>query len=66
MASNTRGRLKERFEGIHKNYDWVNEHCSQSLALIADKNPSMTQAVKALAEGTKTLDELAQDIYSKL
>ena len=66
MASNTRGRLKERFEGIHKNFDWVIEHCTQSLSLIADKNPSMTKAVKALGEGTKTLDELAQDIYSKL
>ena len=66
MASNTRGRLKERFEGIHKNFDWVTEHCSQSLILIADKNPAMTKAVKALHKGTKTLDKLAQDIYFKL
>ena len=66
MASNTRGRIKERFEGIHKNYDWVQEHCSQTLALIADKNPDMTKAIKALAEGTKTLDELAMQIYSTI
>ena len=64
MASNTRGRIKERFEGIHKNFDWVQEHCSQCLKLIADKNPDMTKAVEALGKGTKTLDEIAQDIYS--
>lgn len=66
MASNTRGRLKERFEGIHKDFDWVQEHCAQCLILIADKNPDMTKAVEALATGTKTLDELAQNIYSTL
>ena len=66
MASNTRGRIKERFEGIHKNYDWVLEHCSQCLALIVDKNPAMKTAIEALAKGTKTLDELARDIYHKI
>lgn len=66
MASNTRGRIKERFEGIHKNFDWVQEHCAQSLTLIADKNPAMKKAVESLGEGTKTLDELAQNIYSTI
>ena len=66
MASNTRGRIKERFEGIHKNFDWVAEHCSQCLALIADKNPAMAKAVETLAKGAQTLDELAQDIYSTI
>ena len=66
MASNTRGRIKERFEGIHKNFDWVQEHCDQCLKLIANKNPAMSKAVKALAKGTKTLDELARDIYHKI
>ncbi|GAI39407.1 unnamed protein product [marine sediment metagenome] len=66
MASNTRGRIKERFEGIHRNFDWVMEHCRQCDKLIADKNPSMTKAVEALAKGTKTLDELARDIYHKI
>lgn len=66
MASNTRGRIKERFEGIHKNFDWVQEHCNQCLALIQDKNPPMKKAVKALYEGTKTLDGLAQKIYGTI
>lgn len=66
MASNTRGRIKERFEGIHKNFDWILEHCTQCLSLIAEKNPDMSKAILALGEGAKTLDELAQDIYSKI
>jgi len=64
MAYNTRGRIKERFEGIHKNFDWVQVHCAECLKLIADKNPSMTKAVEALGKGTKALDDLAQKIYS--
>jgi len=66
MASNTRGRLKERFVGIHKNFDWILNHCQHSLNLISDKNPAMTKAMKVLSDGVKTLDDLAQDIYSKL
>ena len=66
MASNTRGRIKERFVGIHKGFDWVQEHCTQCLALIQDKNPKLTESIKSLEKGSKTLDDLAQDIYSKL
>lgn len=66
MACNTRGRIKERFEGIHKNFDWVMVHCTECLKLIDGKNPSMSKAVKSLGEGAKTLDELARDIYHKI
>ena len=66
MAGNTRGRLKERFEGIHRNFDWSREHCLQSLALIKDMKPELSKAIQALHEGIDTLDKLAQDIYSKL
>jgi len=66
MASNTRGRIKERFEGIHKNFEWVKEHCAQCLKLIEDKNPAMKKAVESLGEGVKTLDDIAQDIYSRV
>ncbi|GAI77765.1 unnamed protein product, partial [marine sediment metagenome] len=34
MAGNTRGKLKEHFEGIHRNFDWVLYHCQESLKLI--------------------------------
>ncbi|GAI59335.1 unnamed protein product [marine sediment metagenome] len=66
MAYNTRGRIKERFEGIHKNFEWIKVHCAECLKLIADKNPSMSEGVKSLGEGAKMLDDIAQDIYSKV
>jgi len=66
MAGNTRGRLKERFEGVHRNYDWVIVHCQECIALIGDKNPKLSEAIKSLGEGTQTLDELAQKIYAAL
>lgn len=66
MASNTRGKLKENFEGMHRNFDWIVYHCQKSLALIQEHNPKLTGAVKSLAEGVMTLDDLAQDIYKKL
>lgn len=66
MAGNTRGKLKEKFEGVHRNFDWATKHCQEALTLIADQNPALTKAVKSLAEGVKTLDELAQDVYSKI
>ena len=34
MSGNTRGKLKEHFEGIHKNLDWCVRHCNISLQLI--------------------------------
>lgn len=35
MSGNTRGKLKEKFEGIHKNLNWCVVHCGNSLELIA-------------------------------
>lgn len=66
MAGNTRGRLKEHFEGIHKNFDWIIYHCQAALTLIMDKNPILSKAIKALAKGTDILDKIAQGIYKKI
>jgi len=66
MASNTRGRIKERFIGIHKGFDWIQEHCTQILALIQDKNPKLKEGIESLEKGAKTLDDLTQDLYSKV
>lgn len=66
MAGNTRGKLKEEFEGIHRNLDWIIVHCEKSLILIREHNPKLTNAVKALGESSQTLDEIAQGIYSQL
>ncbi len=34
MAGNTRGKLKEHFEGVHRNLDWSLHHVAQSANLI--------------------------------
>lgn len=66
MAGNTRGKLKEQFEGVHRNFDWATKHLEVALVLIKDHKPKLSDAVKSLAEGITTLDKLAQDVYSRL
>lgn len=66
MASNTRGKIKEHFEGVHRNLDWVTFHCQKVLDLVGDMNPPLSESVKALNKGVKTLDDIMQDLYSKL
>ena len=34
MSGNTRGKLKEHFEGVHRNLDWSIHHLVASTALI--------------------------------
>lgn len=47
MAGNTRGKLKEHFEGIHRNFDWSLHHINESLSLIAAQL-SFTDAMAAV------------------
>ncbi len=37
MSGNTRGKLKEHFEGVHRNIDWSIHHLGKSATLIANK-----------------------------
>lgn len=77
MAGNTRGKLKEHFEGIHRNFDWSLHHINTSLALIyvelqqvqiAQQLPSDEETVKTIAEahplfrGIKALGEGIQTL----
>ncbi len=66
MAGNTRGKLKEQFEGVHNNFTWSQKHLESSLILIQDHNPKLTDGVKKLYEAIVELDKLAQGIYHKL
>lgn len=66
MAGNTRGKLKENFEGVHRNIGWIQLHLEKSLVLIREHNPKLSSAVNGLHKAISALDELAQDIYSKL
>lgn len=66
MAGNTRGKLKEKFEGVHRNSEWSKKHLVDALVLIKEHRPNLSEAIKTLADGIDTLDELAQDIYARL
>ncbi|GAI38629.1 unnamed protein product, partial [marine sediment metagenome] len=44
MAGNTRGKLKEQFEGIHNNNNWVLTHIERALGLIAEHKPELSEA----------------------
>lgn len=66
MAGNTRGKLKEQFEGIHNNFNWILTHIARALVLIKEHNPKLSKGIEALGKSVKALDKLAQAIYSKL
>lgn len=66
MAGNTRGKLKEHFEGIHRNFDWSVHHINQSLELIADEKHPLYEGIEQLGKAIEQLDELAQGIYAKI
>ncbi len=66
MAGNTRGKLKEHFEGIHRDFGWTRHHLTVSLELIKERKPGLSEAIRSLSEGIDMLDDLAQDIYSRL
>ncbi len=66
MAGNTRGKLKEQFEGVHRNFEWSKKHIAESLMLIDEHKPKLSEAITSLAKGIETLDELAQKIYARI
>lgn len=66
MAGNTRGKLKEDFEGIHRNFGWIQQHCEVSLERLKDFKPELSKAVKSLHKACLQLDELSQGIYARL
>lgn len=37
MSGNTRGKLKEHFEGVHRNLDWCLHHVAKSATLIESR-----------------------------
>ena len=66
MAGNRRGRLKEHFEGIHRNFDWILYHIRESLELIKADHPHLSIGIDQLGKAVQALDKLAQEIYHKL
>lgn len=66
MAGNSRGRLKEHFEGVHKNFEWAKNHIAQSIILTHEHHKPLTQALEDLNKGIEVLDELAMGIYARI
>lgn len=66
MPSNTRGKIKEQLEGIHRNTEAIKAHCVKILALIDTKNPKLSSGFEALTKMNDLLDESAQQLYSRI
>lgn len=66
MAGNTRGKLKEQLEGIHRNCDWITVHIKRALTLIKDHKPELSEAIISLGKINEALDSFSQGIYSKI
>jgi len=66
MAGNTRGKLKEHLEGMHRNCNWIKIHCEQSLALLPDGYDQLENAFGGLVEITDQLDKFINELYSKI
>lgn len=66
MAGNTRGRLKEHFQGMHKNFDWLQFHCSECIKLTANRKPNLDEAIGELAGLIKELDKHVMMLYSTI
>ena len=62
MAGNTRGKVKEKFEGVHRNFEWISKHLVESLVLIEDQKLTDSLAKKiekeAGVKGFISTDEL--------
>ena len=66
MARNTRGKLKENLEGVHRNCEWIKQHCDKSLLILPDGYETLKASFEGLIEINEQLDKFAQSIYSKV
>ena len=66
MAGNTRGRIKEHFAGMHKQFDWLQFHCDAIVKLIDGRKPELSQAIEEFGAEIKELDKLIQGLYATI
>jgi len=66
MASGTRGRLKEHMIGVHKNCEWIQNHCIQCVELLAGDYEKHRKSFESLHAITVMLDDFAASLYKKL
>lgn len=61
MSGNTRGKLKEKFQGINKNLNWVTEHCTDCLSMIQAQLAFTDEYIAAGDDEDKQLEVLMQN-----
>ena len=66
MARNTRGKLKENMEGIHRDCEWIRQHCQKSLAIIPDGYDNLQAGIENIVKLVDVLDEYTQKLYSRI
>lgn len=66
MAGNARGKLKEEFEGIHRNLDWVRVHAGKAKIILGDTHPEIHTMLDSLIAEMDVLDEMAASVYGTL
>ncbi len=66
MSGNARGKLKEEFEGIHRNLDWVRVHAQKVKVLLGETHPEIHSLLDSLIEEMNVLDDGAARIYGTL
>ncbi len=66
MAGNTRGKIKEQLEGIHRDFDWTQRHIAVILELIKEHNPDLSGSFRSLNDAIIELDNLAMGLYAKI
>ncbi len=66
MAGNTRGKIKEHLEGVHRNCDWSKHHLQTVLNLCEDKNPKISDQIELLAKSIDEVDKFNQLIYANI
>jgi len=66
MASGTRGKLLEQLEGIHRDCEWIKQHCATCLSLLGPENEQLQKGFGSLAELATALDKFASDLYSHI
>jgi len=66
MPPNTRGKIKEHLEGVHRNTEGIKSHCNKITELVGDKNMKVTMAVTKLQEVNNILDEFAMNLYGSI
>ncbi len=66
MGSNTRGKIKEHLEGMHKNLEAYKAHCAACLVLIADKNLTAQQTIENLWSINEQLDDFTLLAWARM